>query len=469
MAMKSLFVLCVGATCLLLSSCAGMGVSGAFDATSPIKPPAGHAASEMDHQIDLSRLLAYEISIHPANPAVQFQDKDPPQQPDIAKDISVSKPDLYIGTSPDNIDPLIAAVGQNGDRKFIRNDVVSALISASTANCYAYLKNLRGDQVSSRLLFDALSGGFATAGSLVVPTQTAHLLGGLSAFSTAEGSSFDRNIFAQQAAEAVGDAILQLRAEDLTKINHSMTLPYNEWPLGLALADVMAFHGDCSVTRGLTQMQGAIQQREVEINVVRQAVLNADTTTAPALLKILGAMIVPEQTATEEPTNPPINSTKDTAPAAKLTPPASLDDASVKAAADIARIQLALHNVAHDILLVDGKLGPTTKAALIAYQKSQAPKLVVSGVADAATKTALGVVEPADAAAQAVDAAAVNKVKAFLHMQHFPVPISPSAGKATGIIDAPTVAAIVVYQSTVRLPETGILDKATLGSMKLST
>ncbi|HVY35165.1 MAG TPA: hypothetical protein VG960_12185 [Caulobacteraceae bacterium] len=169
------------------------------------------------------------------------------------------------------LERLMAAVPKANHPRQIRNDVVSAFVGASTANCTVYVQALRSGQVSTRMASDFFAGGFAAASSLAAPPASAKLLSALSAFSTAEGSSVDRNIFAQQGAELVADAILQLRATDRAGIEAKMSSEYDAWPLGLALADLFAYQGDCSMLRGFSKMRDALVAREQAISAIRTA------------------------------------------------------------------------------------------------------------------------------------------------------------------------------------------------------
>jgi hypothetical protein len=165
---------------------------------------------------------------------------------------------------------LIAAVDASNS-KSVRNGIVSTYIAASTANCTVYVQALRSGQVSTRLTTDVLAGALATASSIATPQSSAQLLAALSGFSIATGSTMDRNIFAQQGAEIVADAILTLRAETRLGIEASMKKSYAEWPLGLALADLHNYQGDCSMLRGFSRMRDAVNAREQTIQALRNA------------------------------------------------------------------------------------------------------------------------------------------------------------------------------------------------------
>jgi hypothetical protein len=165
---------------------------------------------------------------------------------------------------------LIAAVDASRSAS-VRNGIVSTYIAASTANCTVYVQALRSGQVSTRLTTDVLAGALSTASSIATPQSSAQLLAALSGFSIATGSTMDRNIFAQQGAEIVADAILTLRAETRLMIEANMKKTYAEWPPGLALADLHNYQGDCSMLRGFSRMRDAVNAREQTIQALRNA------------------------------------------------------------------------------------------------------------------------------------------------------------------------------------------------------
>lgn len=215
----------------------------------PVEPAAASGLGEeplREHQVDLPALLESELE---------------------AQGVRVNTD----GSSRAQFDQLVAMVDQAKRPEDIRRDVAAAWINASTANCNVYLQALRSGQVSSRLMTDFFSGAFATAASLATPPASADILAGLSAFSTAQGSSVDRNIFAQQGAELVAEAIVQIRAERRAQIESRLRRPYNEYPLGLTLADLYEFHGDCSMLRGFARMREAVVAREQTVQSVREA------------------------------------------------------------------------------------------------------------------------------------------------------------------------------------------------------
>jgi hypothetical protein len=241
------------AACLLLTTgCADGGIN--KDQPWMVEPGAAARTSQgplRERQIDLPIILHTALK---------------KQQPEALKSLTVEE------AKETDLDKLILLVDISGD-KLIRNSTIAQLMAASTTNCGIYLNNLRGGQVSNRLIADLASSSFSIAASLIEPIETARVFSGIAAFSTSAGASIDRNIFAQQGAELVADAIVQLREKDRAYIEGRMNEDLTRWPMGLALTDFARFHADCSMLRGLSQMREAVTARELEVRSVRAAAM----------------------------------------------------------------------------------------------------------------------------------------------------------------------------------------------------
>ncbi|MBA4337368.1 MAG: hypothetical protein C0421_00805 [Hyphomonas sp.] len=155
----------------------------------------------------------------------------------------------------------------------IRNGLTAQLINASNVNCRSYLWSLRDTQVGGRLASDIFTGGFSLAATLNQHLPTAQLLSGLGAFSSATGASVDRAVFAQAGVEIISEQIIEMRKASREHIEKKMEREYEDYPLGLALADVSDYHQECSVMRGLSRMQSNLAQREAQIAVSRLTAL----------------------------------------------------------------------------------------------------------------------------------------------------------------------------------------------------
>lgn len=159
------------------------------------------------------------------------------------------------------------------EKKKIRNSLSTQLIHASSVNCRSYLWGLRGTQMGGRIAADVFTGAFSLAATVNQHLPSAQLLSGLGAFSSATGASVDRSAFADTGVEIISEEILKMRRHSRGHLEAQMTRSYEDYPLGLALADVSDYHQDCSVMRGLSQMQTELAQREAQVAVSRLTAL----------------------------------------------------------------------------------------------------------------------------------------------------------------------------------------------------
>lgn len=158
-------------------------------------------------------------------------------------------------------------------RRRIRNDLATQLLHASNVNCRTYLWSLRDTQVGGRLASDIFTSGFTLWGTLNQHLPTAQLLSGLGSFSSAAGASVDRAVFAQAGVEIITNQVIEMRRDGRTRIEQDLQKSYTVYPLGLALADIADYHMDCSLMRGLSQMQEDLRRREEAVLVSRQTAL----------------------------------------------------------------------------------------------------------------------------------------------------------------------------------------------------
>jgi hypothetical protein len=156
-----------------------------------------------------------------------------------------------------------------------RNSVVSQLVAASVHNCHLYMQSLRGGQVGARTTADLATSTFGVAGAGMEPVSTSRALSSPAALSTAWGASWDRNVYADQAAEMVADEIRKLRLTERAALEAKYVLPYADWPMAAALADVADFHNSCTMLRGVSLIQDAVLNRERSVRAVRLAAVQA--------------------------------------------------------------------------------------------------------------------------------------------------------------------------------------------------
>ncbi len=169
---------------------------------------------------------------------------------------------------------LLAAVGYIKDedtKKRIRRHLVNEMMAASDANCVVFVRQLRTAQVGSRLAADSVATTMAVASSLLSHQSAARNAAAVGGLAAAGGATFDRNVFANTAAELVSDEIVKLRRADKEVIEKRLSSSYDSWDISRAYDDMIVFQGDCSISRGLAQMRATLNGREQTILALRSA------------------------------------------------------------------------------------------------------------------------------------------------------------------------------------------------------
>lgn len=166
-------------------------------------------------------------------------------------------------------------LGDEVGSEAVRNTVVSQVVAASVHNCHIYLQSLRGGQVAARTGTDLVTSTMSVAGAALEPLSTSRALSSLAALSTSYGATWDRNVYADQAAEMIADELRKLRLTEREALESKYALPYAEWPMAVAMADVAEFHHSCTMLRGISLIQDAVVNRERSVRAVRIAATEA--------------------------------------------------------------------------------------------------------------------------------------------------------------------------------------------------
>jgi peptidoglycan hydrolase-like protein with peptidoglycan-binding domain len=377
--------------------------------------------------------------------------------------------------------------------EYNRNDLVGTYLRESDRLCNDYLQDLTRTQRSYSLIFGSLATVFGGAGAAFTKAAVVRPLSALASISSGERAEVDADTFAKQTAQVIISGIKNSRARTYnTIVQVNFLKPISAWPISVALADVQDYHNRCSLNEGITEASSSI-------NVV-----------APSATPVAGSTDPTKGVAGRSNGPPSVSSTlssaavaagaavaeaRDATPAQQVasaitgalaagqaassgTTSSSPQDAGAKAATQllaqttitpppkvvlapspfvVAQAQIGLKVVGNIAVAVDGGAGRVTMNALRTFQAAKG--LPVTGALDQATLTALGVKPPAPGTAATTDPAKITLAQQALLAAPLPYGISV---KATGIMDAATVAAIVVFQTVNKMPLTGLLDAATL-------
>ena len=154
---------------------------------------------------------------------------------------------------------LIAFSGQ-ADPEARRNEVVGALLLASDRNCDIYMENLRGAQSAWRTGFSAADILVSAAGSMFEDGDTAGALSGLSGVAGSLSGKLDEGLMGGMAANVILAGVRAAREPVRTAILGRFDQDYAAWPVSVAIADVMQYHGRCNVVSALSAAQQATER-----------------------------------------------------------------------------------------------------------------------------------------------------------------------------------------------------------------
>jgi hypothetical protein len=142
-----------------------------------------------------------------------------------------------------------------------RNSIAGALLLASDRNCDVYLENLRTLQSTWRTSFSLASVGLGAAGAIVTGADTSRLLSGLTGATSGAVGALDNNIMGGMASEVLVAGVRAGREPLRLAIIQNMTLSYEAWPVEIAVADVLRYHGRCNAMSGLASTQRAVEEQ----------------------------------------------------------------------------------------------------------------------------------------------------------------------------------------------------------------
>lgn len=156
---------------------------------------------------------------------------------------------------------LEAALAQFPRDPHRRDAVAGALYMASVRNCDLYMENLRGSQTVWRSGFSLSSLALGTAGSIVTDSASARLFSGLSGAAGSAAARLDEHLLGGMAADVMLSGVRAarepFRRAIVSKIEDETS--YDAWPIEMAIADIMQFHGHCNVISGLAAAQRVIE------------------------------------------------------------------------------------------------------------------------------------------------------------------------------------------------------------------
>jgi len=140
----------------------------------------------------------------------------------------------------------------------VRNGVTSELLLASDQRCnlyFAYLTNLSS---AIKATSSALGTVFGGIGTIINTLPATRIFSGLSGMSSGVGGNLDSALFQQVAISVIVPAIQKARDAERTSVLSDFSKSYADLPLGVAMDDVIHYHGLCNLNNGISFASKAI-------------------------------------------------------------------------------------------------------------------------------------------------------------------------------------------------------------------
>jgi hypothetical protein len=137
---------------------------------------------------------------------------------------------------------------------------VGALLLASDRNCDIYMENLRGAQAAWRTGFSVTDVFLGAVGSMFDDADTAGALSGLSGVAGSLSGRLDEGLMGGTTANVVLAGVRAAREPLRNNILGRFGADYPTWPVSVAIADVMQYHGRCNVVSAVGAAQSAAER-----------------------------------------------------------------------------------------------------------------------------------------------------------------------------------------------------------------
>jgi hypothetical protein len=140
-------------------------------------------------------------------------------------------------------------------KQSIRNHVQGALRNASDYQCTDFERSLLNLSSFSNLIAGLATTGLAGAGAIVTSGTTSRALAGAAAIVSGGRAEFNADVFYQQAAPILVQAIEKGRAEARKSMDAALTETIEKYPLESAINEALRYNFSCSLVVALGQIQ----------------------------------------------------------------------------------------------------------------------------------------------------------------------------------------------------------------------
>lgn len=170
-----------------------------------------------------------------------------------------SKKDLSDEEFAVQLEAVMRAFPSTGENaELLRNRIQDRLILSSNDLCEDYKSNLKAKHARFNFLTGLGATVFGLAGSLTPHAATAKVFSALAGATTGIRSEYNQDYYADVAVQLVTKAINSVRQKILTDIDEHRDVGIAKYTLERALAEVVQYHGACSLIAGIEEASKAV-------------------------------------------------------------------------------------------------------------------------------------------------------------------------------------------------------------------
>lgn len=163
-----------------------------------------------------------------------------------------------------------------------RSQIQDRLIAASNQRCNLYMTYLKRMSSYTNGIFGTLTTVLGGAGAIVTGESSARLLSGLAGISSGTRAELNQAIFESVATSVIIPGIQNSRKDRLNKILTRREDALDKYTIEGAIADVILYHGECSMDAGISYAQKSIQSFD-DIGIKRLTAIQNDLGFARTL------------------------------------------------------------------------------------------------------------------------------------------------------------------------------------------
>jgi hypothetical protein len=157
-----------------------------------------------------------------------------------------------------------AKAGTDEERRLRRNRIQDRLVLASNEGCEAFKTVLKRKQGERNFEFGTATVLFGAAGAVASSATAAKNLAALAGVSGGVRAEYNRDFFADVAAHVITKGINSRRKEILDGITAGQRGMLAAYSLESAIADIVVYHGACSLVGGLEFAESAISKLDTK-------------------------------------------------------------------------------------------------------------------------------------------------------------------------------------------------------------